>query len=106
MVRRPRHQRVALARHLVQELVVVVVRDRALDREGDAVEEAAVRIAGRTMSYPIPNVITANPRGDRIMGVYSHLLTQRILALGTALAAEPGGLRPGLEDPHRHPGDQ
>ena len=40
------------------------------------------------MSYPIPNVISENPRGDRIMDVYSHLLTERIVYLGTAI--DPG----------------
>ena len=27
------------------------------------------------MSYTIPNVVSQHPRGDRIMDVYSHLLT-------------------------------
>ena len=40
------------------------------------------------MSYPIPNVISENPRGDRIMDVYSHLLAERIVYLGTAI--DPG----------------
>jgi ATP-dependent Clp protease protease subunit len=35
-----------------------------------------------------PNVIAENPRGDRIMDVYSHLLTERIVYLGTAI--DPG----------------
>jgi ATP-dependent Clp protease protease subunit len=39
-------------------------------------------------SYTIPNVIAENPRGDRIMDVYSHLLTERIVYLGTAI--DPG----------------
>jgi ATP-dependent Clp protease protease subunit len=39
-------------------------------------------------SYTIPNVIAENPRGDRIMDVYSHLLTERIIYLGTAI--DPG----------------
>ena len=30
-------------------------------------------------TYTIPNVIAEHPRGDRIMDVYSHLLTERIL---------------------------
>lgn len=38
-------------------------------------------------SYTIPNVIAAHPRGERIMDVYSHLLTQRVVYLGTALDA-------------------
>ena len=39
-------------------------------------------------SYTIPNVIAEHPRGDRIMDVYSHLLTERIIVLGTAI--DPG----------------
>ena len=39
-------------------------------------------------SYTIPNVIAEHPRGERIMDVYSHLLTERIVVLGTAL--DPG----------------
>jgi ATP-dependent Clp protease, protease subunit len=39
-------------------------------------------------SYTIPNVIAEHPRGDRIMDVYSHLLTERIVYLGTAI--DPG----------------
>lgn len=38
-------------------------------------------------SYTIPNVIAAHPRGERIMDVYSHLLTERVIYLGTALDA-------------------
>jgi ATP-dependent Clp protease protease subunit len=38
-------------------------------------------------SYLVPNVVAAHPRGDRIMDVYSHLLTERIVYLGTALDA-------------------
>lgn len=38
-------------------------------------------------TYTIPNVIARNPRGDRIMDVYSHLLTERIVYLGTAIDA-------------------
>ncbi|AMM20929.1 ATP-dependent Clp protease proteolytic subunit [Frondihabitans sp. PAMC 28766] len=38
-------------------------------------------------SYTIPNVIAESPRGDRVMDVYSHLLTQRIVYLGTAIDA-------------------
>ncbi|HWG02466.1 MAG TPA: ATP-dependent Clp protease proteolytic subunit [Trebonia sp.] len=36
-------------------------------------------------SYTIPNVIAESPRGDRIMDVYSHLLTERIVYLGTPI---------------------
>ena len=39
-------------------------------------------------SYTIPNVITQHPRGERIMDVYSHLLSERIVYLGTAI--DPG----------------
>lgn len=38
-------------------------------------------------SYTIPNVISQHPRGERIMDVYSHLLTERIIYLGTAIDA-------------------
>ncbi|QIM15609.1 ATP-dependent Clp protease proteolytic subunit [Leucobacter insecticola] len=38
-------------------------------------------------SYTIPNVVSQSPRGDRIMDVYSHLLTERIIYLGTAIDA-------------------
>lgn len=38
-------------------------------------------------SYTIPNVIAAHPRGERIMDVYSHLLTQRVIYLGTGMDA-------------------
>ncbi|WP_169166911.1 ClpP family protease [Cellulomonas taurus] len=38
-------------------------------------------------SYPIPSVVAQHPRGDRIMDVYSQLLTERIVYLGTALDA-------------------
>ncbi len=38
-------------------------------------------------SYTIPNVIAQSPRGDRIMDVYSHLLTERIIYLGTPIDA-------------------
>lgn len=40
------------------------------------------------MSYTIPNVIATNPRGDRILDVYSHLLSERIVYLGTGI--DPG----------------
>jgi ATP-dependent Clp protease protease subunit len=36
-------------------------------------------------SYTIPNVIAQNSRGERIMDVYSHLLTERIVYLGTPI---------------------
>jgi ATP-dependent Clp protease protease subunit len=39
-------------------------------------------------TYTIPNVIGEDPRGDRIMDVYSHLLTERIVCLGTVI--DPG----------------
>jgi ATP-dependent Clp protease, protease subunit len=39
-------------------------------------------------TYTIPNVIAEHPRGDRIMDVYSHLLSERIVYLGTAI--DPG----------------
>jgi ATP-dependent Clp protease protease subunit len=38
-------------------------------------------------SYLVPNVVSAHPRGDRIMDVYSHLLSERIVYLGTAIDA-------------------
>jgi ATP-dependent Clp protease protease subunit len=38
-------------------------------------------------NYLIPNVVSAHPRGDRIMDVYSHLLSERIVYLGTSLDA-------------------
>lgn len=36
-------------------------------------------------SYTIPNVITRDGRGERVMDVYSQLLTERIIYLGTAI---------------------
>jgi ATP-dependent Clp protease protease subunit len=36
-------------------------------------------------TYTIPNVIAQHPRGERIMDVYSHLLTERIIYLGTPI---------------------
>lgn len=36
-------------------------------------------------SYTIPNVITRDTRGDRVLDVYSHLLAERIVYLGTEL---------------------
>jgi ATP-dependent Clp protease protease subunit len=38
-------------------------------------------------SFLIPNVIASHPRGERIMDVYSHLLTERVVYLGTAIDA-------------------
>lgn len=38
-------------------------------------------------TYTIPSVITKNPRGERVMDVYSHLLSERIIYLGTAIDA-------------------
>jgi ATP-dependent Clp protease, protease subunit len=38
-------------------------------------------------SYTIPNVVSQNPRGDRIMDIYSHLLTERVVYLGTGIDA-------------------
>ncbi len=36
-------------------------------------------------TYTIPNVIARSSHGERIMDVYSHLLTERIVYLGTAI---------------------
>ncbi|WNG82353.1 ATP-dependent Clp protease proteolytic subunit [Mycobacterium sp. ITM-2016-00316] len=36
-------------------------------------------------TYTIPNVIARSANGERIMDVYSHLLTERIVYLGTAI---------------------
>lgn len=38
-------------------------------------------------SYTIPNVIAQHPRGERVMDVYSHLLAERVLYLGTGIDA-------------------
>jgi ATP-dependent Clp protease protease subunit len=38
-------------------------------------------------TYTIPSVITRNPRGERVLDVYSHLLSERIVYLGTAIDA-------------------
>ncbi len=38
-------------------------------------------------TYTIPSVIAQHPRGERIMDVYSHLLTERVVYLGTAIDA-------------------
>ncbi|MBI3223919.1 MAG: ATP-dependent Clp protease proteolytic subunit [Mycolicibacterium cosmeticum] len=39
-------------------------------------------------TYTIPNVVARTPGGERIMDVYSHLLSERIVYLGTAI--DPG----------------
>jgi ATP-dependent Clp protease, protease subunit len=36
-------------------------------------------------AYTIPNVVTRDSRGERIVDVYSHLLAERIVYLGTAV---------------------
>lgn len=36
-------------------------------------------------TYSIPNVITRDARGERIMDIYSHLLSERIVYLGTGI---------------------
>lgn len=36
-------------------------------------------------TYTIPNVVTRSPSGERIMDVYSHLLAERIVYLGTGI---------------------
>ena len=36
-------------------------------------------------AYTIPNVVTRDSRGERIVDVYSHLLSERIVYLGTAV---------------------
>jgi ATP-dependent Clp protease protease subunit len=38
-------------------------------------------------TYTIPNVIAKSSRGERIMDVYSHLLTERIIYLGSVIDA-------------------
>ena len=38
-------------------------------------------------SYTIPNVIAQHPRGERVMDVYSNLLSERIIYLGTPIDA-------------------
>ncbi|MCD1269244.1 ATP-dependent Clp protease proteolytic subunit [Microbacterium sp. MEC084] len=38
-------------------------------------------------TYPIPNVIARDPRGERILDVYSHLLSEGVVYLGTAIDA-------------------
>jgi len=37
--------------------------------------------------YTIPQVVAQHPRGDRIMDVYSHLLAERVVYLGTGIDA-------------------
>lgn len=37
------------------------------------------------MSYTIPSVVVSHPRGDRVMDVYSQLLSERIVYLGTEI---------------------
>lgn len=39
------------------------------------------------MSYPIPNVVERTPAGERYNDVYSHLLSGRIVYLGTPIDA-------------------
>ena len=36
-------------------------------------------------SYTIPNVVAQHPRGERVMDVYSHLLAERVVYLGTGI---------------------
>ena len=38
-------------------------------------------------SYTIPNVIAKSPRGERVLDVYSHLLAERVVYLGTVMDA-------------------
>ncbi|WIE72168.1 ATP-dependent Clp protease proteolytic subunit [Curtobacterium sp. MCJR17_020] len=38
-------------------------------------------------AYTIPNVIARDARGDRVLDVYSHLLTERIIYIATAIDA-------------------
>lgn len=38
-------------------------------------------------SYTIPNVVARDARGERILDVYSHLLTERVIYVGTAIDA-------------------
>ena len=39
-------------------------------------------------SFLVPNVIATSPRGDRVLDVYSHLLSERVIYLGTPLDAD------------------
>ncbi|WP_324252368.1 ClpP family protease [Enemella evansiae] len=36
-------------------------------------------------SYTIPNVISRTPQGERVMDIYSRLLDERIIFLGTEI---------------------
>lgn len=36
-------------------------------------------------TYTIPNVVATHPRGDRVMDIYSHLLGERIVYVGTEI---------------------
>ncbi len=38
-------------------------------------------------TYTIPNVIARTPSGERVLDVYSHLLTERVVYLGTEIDA-------------------
>lgn len=38
-------------------------------------------------AYTIPNVVTRDSRGERVVDVYSHLLSERIVYLGTGIDA-------------------
>jgi ATP-dependent Clp protease protease subunit len=38
-----------------------------------------------TMNYTVPYVIAQHPRGERVTDIYSHLLTERIVYLGTQI---------------------
>ena len=99
-------------------------RHRHRLRPGHARAAPARRDGGRVMgAYTIPNVVTRDSRGERIIDVYSHLLAERIVYLGTGgrlrrrqradrPAAPPRGgrPRPGDLDVHqlrgrRHRGD-
>ncbi|MEY9931067.1 ATP-dependent Clp protease protease subunit [Catenulispora sp. GP43] len=40
-----------------------------------------------TMNYAIPYVTTQRPGGERVTDIYSHLLSERIIYLGTAIDA-------------------
>ena len=39
------------------------------------------------MNYTIPYVVAQHPRGERVTDIYSHLLSERIVYLGTAIDA-------------------
>ncbi|MBW8804778.1 MAG: ATP-dependent Clp protease proteolytic subunit [Catenulisporales bacterium] len=39
------------------------------------------------MNYTIPYVVAQNPRGEHVTDIYSHLLSERIVYLGTAIDA-------------------